>query len=124
MTIPEAKRVHLVAGGGSGIDDPTTPKSRKVEKRRLHKQMQRANVSAKLESYEDLEARMEHMESLVKGHFDEDPDRAMARSEWEAIAQDSAKKAAGARELLRLKKKEDDEIREKAKADAAASNGP
>ena len=31
MTIPEAKlvglvRVHLVAGGGSGIDDPTTIK--------------------------------------------------------------------------------------------------
>ena len=54
-------------------------KSRKGEKRRLHEQRQRANVhnvNAKLESYEDLEARMEHMESLVKGNFDEDPDRA------------------------------------------------
>ena len=61
---------------------------------------------------------MEHMESHVKGHFDEDPDRAMTRSEWEAIAQDSAKKAADARdrELLRLKKKEEDELRAKAKA--------
>ena len=37
---------------------------------------------------------MEHTESLVKGHFDEDPDRAMTRAEWEAIAVDSAKKAA------------------------------
>ena len=39
---------------------------------------------------------MKHMESLVWGHFDEDPDRAMTRSEWEAIARDSAKKAADA----------------------------
>lgn len=31
----------------------------------------------KLESYEDLEARMEHMESLIQRHFDEDPNRAM-----------------------------------------------
>ena len=32
-------------------------KSGKVEKRRLHKQKQHAVVTAKLESYEDLEAR-------------------------------------------------------------------
>ena len=51
------------------------------------------------------------MESLVNGHFDEDPDRAMTRTEWEAIAADSAKKAADARELLRLKKNEEDTIR-------------
>ena len=49
------------------------PKSHNVEKRRLHKQKQRANVMAKLVSYEDLEARMEHMESLIQGHFDEEP---------------------------------------------------
>ena len=91
-------------------------KSCKVEKRRLHKQRQCANVSTKLESYEDFEARME---SLGKGHFDEDPDHAMTRPAWAAIAQDSAKKAADTRELLRLKKKEVDEIREKAKAIAA-----
>ena len=56
-------------------DHDIVSKSRKVEKRRLHKQRRRANVSAKLEPYEDLEfeARMERMESLVKGHFDEDP---------------------------------------------------
>ena len=44
-------------------------KSRKVEKRRLHKQRQRANVSAKLESYEDLEARMDRStwSPLLKG---------------------------------------------------------
>ena len=63
------------------------------------------------------------MESLVKGHFDhkfdEDPERAMTRTKWEAIAQDSAKKAADARELLRLKKKEEGELRAKAKALAA-----
>ena len=64
------------------------------------KQRQRADVSAKLESYEDLEARMEHLESLFKGHFDEEPDRAMTRLEWVAIAEDSAKKASDARELL------------------------
>ena len=57
---------------------------------------------------------MEHMESLVKGHFDEDPDRAMTRAEWEAIAVDSAKKAADARELLCLKKNEEDVIRARA----------
>ena len=43
----------------------------------------------------------------------------MTRSEWEAIAQDSAKKAADARELPSLKKKEEDELRAKAKAIAA-----
>ena len=69
-------------------------KSRELEKRRIHKQKQQANLSAKIESYEDLEARMEHMESLVKGHFDEDSDRAMTRAEWEAIAEDSAKNAS------------------------------
>ena len=90
-------------------------KSRK-EKRRLHKQKQRANVTAKLESYEDLEARMEHMESLIQGHSDEDPDRAMTRAEWDAITVDSAKKASAARELLRLKKKVEGELRAKVKA--------
>ena len=89
-----------------------------LEKRRIHnyKQKQRANFSAKIESYEDLEAQMEHIESLVRGHFDEDPDRAMTRAEWEAIAVDSAKKAADARELLRLKKNEEDAIRARANA--------
>ena len=58
-------------------DEDHVSKSCKLEKRRIHKQAQRANFSASIESYEDLEARMEHMESLVKGHFDEDPDRAM-----------------------------------------------
>ena len=57
---------------------------------------------------------MEHMESLVRGHFDEDPDRAMTRAEWEAIAKDSAKKAADACELLRLKNAVEDEQRNKA----------
>ena len=66
-------------------DGDHVSKSRKVEKRRLHKQRKCANVNAKLESYEDLEARMEHMESRVKGHFDEDPGHAMTRAEWEAI---------------------------------------
>ena len=78
-------------------------------------QRQRANVSAKLQSYEDLGARMDDLESLVEGHFNADPDRAMTRSEWEAIVQDSAKKAADARELLH----EEDKMREKAKAVAA-----
>ena len=80
----------------------------------MHKQKQRANFSAKIESYEDLEARVEHMETLVRGHFDEDPDRAMARAEWEAIPEDSAKKAADARELLRLTKKEEEELQAEA----------
>ena len=80
----------------------------------MHNQKQRANFSANIESYEDLEARMEHMGSLVRGHFDEDPDRTMTRAEWEAIAEDSAKKAADACELLCLKKKEKDELRAKA----------
>ena len=92
------------------------PKSRKVEKRRLHKQTQRAVVTAKLESYEDLEARMEHMESLIQGHFDDEPDRALTRAEWDAIAVDSAKKESDTRELFRLKKKEEGEMRTKAKA--------
>ena len=86
--------------GMENADDDHVSKSRKIEKRRLHKQKQRANATAKLESYEDLEARMEHMESLIQGHFDEEPDRAMTRAEWDAIAQDSAKKASDARELL------------------------
>ena len=64
------------------------------------------------------------MESLVKGHLAEDPNRAMARSEWEAIAEDSEKKASNARELLRLKKKEEDELRAKANALGAANNAP
>ena len=87
-------------GGVDHDDGGHVSKSRKVTKvetRRLHKQIRRANVSTKLESYEDLEARMEHMGSPVKGHFDEDSGCAMTRSEWEAIAHDSAKKAADAR---------------------------
>ena len=57
-------------------------KSCKLEKRRIHKQKQRESFSAKMESYGDLEARTKHMESPVKGHFDEVPDhdRAMARA--------------------------------------------
>ena len=98
-------------GGLENADETHVSKSRRLEKRRLHKQKQRANVTAKLESYEDLEARMEHMEPLIQGHFDEEPDRAMTRAEWEAVASDSAKKASDARELLRLKKKEEDEMR-------------
>ena len=69
-------------GGVDKEDGGQLSKYCKVEKRDLHTQMQRANVNAKLESYEDLEARMEHTESLVKGHFDEDCDRAMTKSEW------------------------------------------
>ena len=103
-------------GGMENAGEDHVSKSRKVEKRRLHKQKQRAVVTTKLESYEDLEARMEHRESLIQGHFDEEPDRAMTRAEWKAIAEDSAKKASDARELLRLKKKEEDEMRAKAKA--------
>ena len=40
----------------------------------------------------------------------------MTRAKWEAITEDSAKKAADAQchELLRLKKKEEDELRAKA----------
>ena len=109
------------AGGMGHEDDGHVSKSRKREKRRIHKQKQRANFSAKIESYENLEARMEHMESLVKGHFDADPDRAMTRAEWETIAEDSAKKASDARELVRLKKKEEDELKAKA---IAASPAP
>ena len=100
-------------GGMDNDDKDHVSKSRKLEKRRIRKQTQRANFTAKIESYEDLETRMEHMDSLVRGHFDEDPDRTMTRAEWEAIAEDSAKKAADARELLRLKKKEEDEQRAK-----------
>ena len=59
------------------------------------------------------------MESLIQGHLDEEPDRAMTRAEWEAIAEDSAKKESDARELLRLKKKdEEDKMHAKAKARA------
>ena len=77
--------------------------SRKLEKRC-------ANFSVKIESYEDLEARMEHMESLVEGHFDEDPDHA----NHDKSRVYSSQQAADARELLRLKKKEEDEQRAKA----------
>ena len=64
-----------------------------------------------------MEARIEHIESLVKGHFDEDPDCAMTRAESAAIAIDSAKKASDAGELLRLEKKacKEDEL-QKSKA--------
>ena len=91
-------------GGMGNEGEGRVSKSRKIAKRRLHKQKQRAVVTAKLESYEDLEARMEHMDSLIQGNFDEEPGRAMTRAEWDAIAEDSAKKASDARELLRLKK--------------------
>ena len=56
---------------------------------------------------------MEHMESLIKGHFDEDPDHTMTRAKWEAIAEDSAKKASDAQELLCLKKNKEDVIQAK-----------
>ena len=59
---------------------------------------------------------------MVKGHCDEEPDRAMTRAEWEATAEDPAKKASGARELLRLKKKEEGEL--KARAIAASPAPP
>ena len=59
---------------------------------------------------------MEHTRSLVQENFDEGPGRAMTRSEWEAIAEDSAKSASDALELLRPKKKEEGELRAKAKA--------
>ena len=86
-------------GGMVNDGEDHVSKSRTVQKRRLHKQKQRANVTAKLESFEDLEAPMDHMESLIKGHFNEDPGRAMTRAECETIAVDSAKKASDAREL-------------------------
>ena len=79
------------AGGMGNEGEDHVSKSRKVEKRRLHKQKQRA----KLESYEDLEGRMDHMESIIQWHLDEDPGRAMTpmpRAEWDAVAVDSAKK--------------------------------
>ena len=62
----ENSSISYDEGGVEHEDGDHVSKSRKVEKRRLHKQRQRANVSAKLESCEDLEARMVHMESLVK----------------------------------------------------------
>ena len=111
-------------GGMENDYEDHLSKSRKLEKRRIHKQKQRVNFSAKIESYEDLDARMEHMESLVTGHFDEDPDRAMTRVEWEAIAIDSAKTAADARELLHLKKNEEDAIRARPRAIAAQPPTP
>ena len=43
----------------------------------------------------------------------------MPRAEWEALAVDSAKKASAARGLLRLKKKEEGELKTKAIAGAA-----
>ena len=77
-----SSRSYDVRGWHGNDDDGHVSKSRKLEKRRIHKQKQRANISAKIECYEDLEARLEHimMESLVRGHFDEDPDRAMTKS--------------------------------------------
>ena len=62
-------------GGMDHKDDDDVSKSRKLEKRRIHKQKQRANFSAKIEFYEVVEARTEHMGFLIKGHFDEEPDR-------------------------------------------------
>ena len=56
------------------------------------------------------------MDSLIQGNFDGDPGRAMTRAEGGATAVDSAKKASDVRELFRLKKKEEDEMRAKAKA--------
>ena len=60
-----SSRLHDEGPGGvdnGDGDHDIVSKSRKVEKRRLHKQRQRASDHAKLESYEDLEARVEHME--------------------------------------------------------------
>ena len=56
------------------------------------------------------------MDSLIQGNFDGDPGRAMTRAEGGATAVDSAKKASDVRELFRLKKKEEGELRTKAKA--------
>ena len=53
-------------------------------------------------------------QSLVSRHADEGPDRAMTRAELGAAAVDSAKKAADARELFRLKKNEEGAIRARA----------
>ena len=46
----------------------------------------------------------------------------MTRAEWDATAQDLAKKASSARELLRLKKKEGGELRANAKVIPATPN--
>ena len=46
-------------GGMENEGETHVSKSRKLEKRQIHKQKQRANFSAKIASYEDLEARME-----------------------------------------------------------------
>ena len=46
---------------------------------------------------------------------------AMTKTEWEAIAEDSAKKAPDAREILRLKKKQEDALRARANAIAGPS---
>ena len=76
---------------------------------------------------------MEHMEPLIQGHFDEDPDRTMTSVERDAITVNSRKKATDPRELLRMKKKKDTEgdelraCRAKAKVltgDAAANQSP
>ena len=64
----------------------------------------------KLESYEDLDAKMEHAESLMQGHFNEDPNCAMMRAEWVTIVVDSPKKACYAHKLLWLKQKEEEEL--------------
>ena len=45
-------------------DDNHVSKYRALEKRRINKQKQRENFSAKIESCEDLQARMEHTEPL------------------------------------------------------------
>ena len=68
-------------GGMENAGETHVSKSRRLENLRLYRQKQLANVTAKLESYEDLEAQMEHMESLIQEHFDEEPDRAMTRAE-------------------------------------------
>ena len=47
--------------------------------------------------------------------FYEDPDRVLTRAEWAAIDVDLAKKASDARELLWLKKKQENELRSNAK---------
>ena len=73
-------------GGMDQEGDNHVSKSRKLEKRRMRNQKQRAHFYARLES--SRRVCMGHMDFLIKGHFDEDPDRAMTRAEWEAIAID------------------------------------
>ena len=67
-----------------------------MEPRGTPSMAERRHTGETRDQFIDLEAQMEHMESLIQGHFDEKPDRAMTRAEWDAIASDSAKKASDA----------------------------